>query len=203
MVPGPVRSYLRLDQGRIAIIGEIFDLGGLREKGMDYINVVDLKKGTTVEQFEVIKPFDIFDAVTLGPELLVVSVRYSGLVRWDTREMYGFDWRVKGEPVEFLLEGGNGKILAVYFQRDRIALIEPADGSILIEAKLKAPAAGKPVWDGKRYYVPTEGGLIVMDANLSTISQQPIEGLGGEARVHLTGEGLYLVDSDSVHYLQR
>lgn len=203
MVPGPVRSFLRLDENRIAIIGEIFDLGGLREKGMDYINVVDLKRGTTVEQFEVIKPFDIFDAVTLGPELLVVSVKYSGLVRWDTREMYGFDWRVKGEPMEYLVAGGNGRILAVYFQRDRIALIETEDGSISAEVKLTSAATGKPVWDGNRYYIPADGRLIVMDSNLNIISELPVPGLFGEARVHLSKEGLYLIDSESVHYLQR
>ncbi len=202
-VPGPVRSYLKLDDRRIAIIGEVYDLGGLRENGMDYINVVDFKIGTTDEQFEVIKPFDIFDAVSLGPELLVVSVKYSGLVRWNTREMYGFDWRVKGEPVEYLLSGGKGQILAVYFQRDSIFLIEPSDGSVSAEVKLVVPAAGKPAWDGKHYYIPAEGRILILDADLNVTSEMPVSGLFGDVRLHLAKEGLYLVDGDSVHYLQR
>lgn len=170
---------------------------------MDYVNVVDLRSGFTVEQSEVIKPFDIFDAVTLGPELMVVSVKYSGLVRWNTREMYGFDWRVKGDPAEYLVAGEKGQILAVYFQRDRIALIEPSDGSISASAKLPAPAAGKPVWDGKHYYVPAEGKVMILDTDLNVTSVLSVEGLLGETKVHLAEKGIYLVDGDSVHYLQR
>ena len=170
---------------------------------MDYINVVDVRRGITDEQFEVIKPFDIFDAVTLGPELMIISVRYSGLVRWNTREMYGFDWRVKGDPVEYLLAGGKGLILAVYFQRDRIALVDPSDGSISAMTNLPAPATGKPAWDGKRYYIPAEGRIMALDADLKLTSMLSVEGLSGETRVHLTEQGVYLVDGDSVHYLQR
>jgi len=202
-VPGPVRSYFELDDKRIAIIGEVYDLGGFRENGMDYVNVVDLRRGTTDEQLEVTKPFDLFDAVTLGPELMVISVKYSGLVRWNTREMYGFDWRVKGDPVEYLLAGGKGKILALYFERDRIAIIEPSDGSIAAEARLAVPASGKPAWDGLHYYVPAEGRLIALGADLEVASELTVPGLSGETRVHLSKEGLFLVDADSVHYLQR
>lgn len=170
---------------------------------MDFINTVRLSNGTMDEQFEMVKPFDIFDVVIMGPNSLVAAVQYTGLIKWNTREMYGFDWRTRIDPIKYLVAGKDGMILAVFASGDKLAIINEKDGEIIRQSAISGKVNGRPAWDGLNFIVPVEKAVLVVDEELSVTKVTAIEGANGTANLHLTSNGMFVVNVDSVHYLGR
>ena len=117
-------------------MGEVFEIGSAdRTDGIDYINIVDIRDGWTDQQFEAVKPFEIRAVEVLGPESILAAVDYSGLVRWNTQDMYGTDWAYKMAPPKYISSGPADRALTVDFNGSSIVLMDTKNGLPVISGE--------------------------------------------------------------------
>lgn len=184
---------------RLLILGEVFEIGSLdRKDGIDYVNIVDIRDGLTDQQFEAAKPFEIRAVEVLGPESVLAAVDYSGLVRWNTQDMYGTDWAYKMATPKYISEGPADRALTVDFNGTSIVLMDTKDGLPVISGELAEPAIGKPIWSDGYYYIPVEGAVIGLDIRLSKAFRMDAKGIEAYAEIAFDNDGLFVIDADTL-----
>lgn len=189
---------------RLLILGEVFEIGTTdRTDGIDYINIVDIRDGWTDQQFEAVKPFEIRAVEVLGPESVLAAVDYSGLVRWNTQDMYGTDWAYKMAPPKYISGGPADRALTVDFNGMSIVLMNTQSGLPVISSRLSEPAIGKPVWNNGHFYIPVEGAIVGLDLALKEAFRMEALGIDTSAEIIFSGDGIFVVDSDSLIKITR
>ncbi len=200
-MPGPVRSLIPLGPGRLLILGEVYELGSVMPvNGLDYINVVDTNDGYTDRQFEMIKPLEITQVVKVNAEAVLVSAEYAGVVRWNTRDMYGEDWRYKSAVPMFMALGPQGRALTVSGDGFGLNLLDIDKGAAVTASRLEAMALGNPVYLSGRFYVPVIGGVAVLDANLASAGFVAVEGMAGASKILEAADGAYLLTKSGIFW---
>ena len=200
-VPGPVRSLIPLSPGRLLILGEVYELGSVMPvNGLDYINVVDTNDGYTERQFEMIKPLEINQVVKVNAEAVLVSAQYAGVVRWNTRDMYGEDWRYKSDVPLFMAVGHQGRAIIVSGDGRELELLDIDKGAVVSGSRLERTALGNPVYLAGRFYVPVTGGVEVLDANLAKAGFIAVDGMVGASEILQAAGGAYMVTDSGVFW---
>lgn len=190
-----------MDTYRLLILGEVYELGSvLPLNGLDYINIVDTRDGYTDRQFETIKPLEISQVVKVNSEAVLVTAEYSGVVRWNTRDMYGEDWRFKMETPKYIAVGPSGRAVTVANDGLDLTLLDIEDGTLVLNAKLDSKAIGNPVFISGQFYIPVVGGVAVLDGSLAEKGMMQIKGLDGSGDILPFGGGAYLVTGTDTYW---
>ncbi|HOA15742.1 MAG TPA: hypothetical protein PKJ05_05365 [Bacillota bacterium] len=200
-VPGPVRSLMPLGPGRLLILGEVYELGHVMPvNGLDYINVVDTDDGTTDRQFEMIKPLEVTQVVKVNPEAVLVSAEYAGVVRWNTRDMYGEDWRYRSDAPMFMAVGPKGRAITVSRDGRGLQLLDIDKGAPVSGSFLERTALGNPVYISGKFYVPVTGGIAVLDDDLAETGFIAVEAIAVSGRILQAAGGAYLVSESGIFW---
>ncbi len=141
------------------------------DESLDYINLIDVKDGNTTSQFKAIEPFKIRDVVVLDKDRALIAADYAGIVLWNTKDKFVYDWKFVIPPPRHICPGLNSKALVIGKDGFTIISIDTKTGSAIAYADAPAEVIGKPVLFGSDYIVPINGGLLVLDADLNVKSR--------------------------------
>lgn len=189
-----------MGNGLVAIIGQtIYDVMlPVHFDVVDYVNIIRLEDGETVAQFKQIEPFTIRHVVTIARDNILVSADYSGIVRWNGKDKFAYEWRIKMDPPLYLCKGTDGTAIAI--SKDGVSAIrfKSADGTLLLNSKLPAKATGEPVhFDGK-YFIPTEAGMMVVDQSLQPVKMYSSQAITSPFEISFADDHAYLIGQDFV-----
>lgn len=189
-----------MGSGRLLILGEVYELGTvLPANGLDYINIVDTRDGTTDKQFEGVKPFEVLHILLLGQTRVVVAAEYDHMAMWDTYIMYGVNWGIKLPTPKFLAEGPGNTAFAVEADGVSFKAFSGADGSLVLEGKLKSKATGTPAFISGYLIVPVDGGLEFLNKNFEPSGSMKLDGAGMSSTITVIKEG-FIVRTGSTLY---
>ncbi len=170
----------------------------VHEDVVDFVNLIKLEDGDTVAQLKQIEPFTVRHVVVIDRENILVSADYSGIVRWNSKDKYAFDWQIRTEPPLYLCKGPDGTALAIAKDGRSATVIKSADGTLLLNAALPMKATGDPVFYGGRYYIPAESGMMVINRDLEPASVYRSEAITGPFELSFAKDHAYLVGKDFV-----
>lgn len=182
------------------IIGQtIYDIMlPVHEDVVDFVNIIKLGDGDTVAQFKQIEPFSVRHVVVVGRNNIVVSADYSGIVKWNGKDKYAFDWQIKKDPPLYLCKGDDGTALAIAADGISATIFKTADGAIVLKAALPTKATGEPVLYGGRYYIPAEKGMMVLNQDLGLAALYSSEAIAGPFKLSFAKDYAYLIGRDFV-----
>jgi hypothetical protein len=191
---GPVRSFEYLGDGKAIIVGSIyFDLLRLGpEDGEDFINLIDVSNGDTLAQFKAIEPFKIRQIAALSPSSVLVVADYAGIVRWNTRDKFIYDWRLKIKPPLYTTPIKDKLALAIGADKATLMLIDTGNGTLLKEITLPGKAIGNQLVLDSQTAIPIEGGMLFVDAGLQIKAKYSIPELTGAATLSRFGDSIYV-----------
>lgn len=189
-----------MGDGLAVIIGQtIYDIMlPVHEDVVDFVNIIKLGDGDTVAQFKQIEPFSVRHVVVVGRNNIVVSADYSGIVKWNGKDKYAFDWQIKKDPPLYLCKGDDGTALAIAADGINATRFKTADGTILLKSALHAKAIGEPVLHAGRYYIPTEKGMLVLNQDLGQAALYSSEAITGKFELGFAKDHAYLIGRDFV-----
>ena len=183
-----------------AIIGQtIYDIMlPVHEDVVDFVNIINLEDGDTLSQFKQIEPFPVRHVVVVDRNNILVSADYSGIVKWNGKDKYAYDWQIKTDPPLYLSKGLGGTALAIAKDGISATSIKSADGSLLLKATLPAKATGEPVLFGGRFYIPAESGMMVLNHDLEQAALYRSEAITGAFELSFAKDHAYLIGRDFV-----
>lgn len=183
-----------------AIIGQtIYDIMlPVHEDVVDYVNIVKLEDGDTIAQFKQIEPFTVRHVVVVDRNNILVSADYSGIVKWNGKEKYAYDWQIKTVPPLYLCKGLDGAALAIASDGVSATIFKSADGTIIQETTLPAKVVGEPFLQGGRYYIPAEKGMMVLNQDLELAILYSSEAITGSFELSFAKDHAYLIGRDFV-----
>lgn len=128
---------------------------------------------------------------------MLIAADYAGIVLWNTKDKFVYDWKFAIPPPRHICPGLNSKALVIGKDGFTIISIDTKTGSPLVYADAPAEVIGKPVLFGSDYIVPINGGLLVLDADLNVKSRLFIPEVAGTVTLVIS-EGSVLVASDNI-----
>jgi len=137
----------------------------------------------------------------LDPESVLAAVDYSGLVRWNTQDMYGTDWAYKMAPPKYISSGPTNRALTVDFNGSSIILMNTETGLPSVSGNLHEPAIGKPIWNDGYFYVPVAGAVVGLNLSLAEAFKLDAKGIDGTAVILFGKDGLFVIDRDTVVWI--
>ncbi|OQB46892.1 MAG: hypothetical protein BWY00_01490 [Firmicutes bacterium ADurb.Bin153] len=195
---GPVWSLSYMGNGNCILVGKVFfDVTNPNPvDGYDYINMFDISDGRTVAQFKAVEPFIIRLIKPLSQTRALVAADYSGLVSWNIKDKYLYEWRLKSDPPKYICAGLPGTALIVGKDGKSLSTIDTRKGTQLKQSPSAEAVLGEPIFVGSRYYVPVNGGLLVLGTNLETVLRYGIEGLKGSVSLVPAKDSIYIAGDD-------
>lgn len=182
------------------IIGQtIYDIMlPIHEDVVDFVNIVNLNDGDTVSQFKQIEPFTVRHVVVVDRNNILVSADYSGIVKWNGKDKYAYEWQIKTAPPLYLCKGPDGTVLAIAEDGISATRFKAADGTLILKAILPMKATGEPVLYGGRYYIPAESGMMVLNNDLEPAALYKSEAIAGPFELSFAKQHAYLIGKDFV-----
>lgn len=192
---GPVWSLSYMGNGKCILVGKVFfDVTNPNPvDGYDYINMFNISDGNTVAQFKAVEPFTIRLIKPVSQTKALISADYSGLVSWNTVDKYLYEWRLKVDPPKYVCVGQSNQALIVGKDGKGISTIDIKKGTQLKQSSYTETVLGEPIFIGSRYYVPVNGGLMVLGTNLETVSRYNLSGLKGSVSLLPAKDSIYIV----------
>lgn len=183
-----------------AIIGQtIYDIMlPVHEDVVDFVNIIKLEDGDTIAQFKQIEPFIVRHVVIADRNNILVSADYSGIVKWNGKDKYAYDWQIKTAPPLYLCKGTDGNALAIAPDGISATIFKTADGTIVLKTALPTKATGEPVLYGGRYYIPAEKGMMVLNQDLGLAASYGSEAITGPFELSFAKDHAYLIGRDFV-----
>lgn len=167
------------------------------DESLDYVNLIEMKDGNTAVQFKAIEPFRIRDVVVIDKDSVLIAADYAGIVRWNTKDKFVYDWRFAIAPPRHICIGPNSKALVIEKDGFRMVSLDTKTGLPQALATSQQEVIGKPVMFGFDYIVPVSGGIVVLDAELNVKSRLLIPDMSGSAALVIS-KGSIIVASDKI-----
>jgi hypothetical protein len=203
--PGPVRFLQFLSENEIVIVGKLTRLSDIDNSyGFEYINLVDLRDGSIVSWLTSVVPvrpipdINVMFVEVLNPKEVIIVDPNAGLLLWEADTPNAVEWRYKAELPLYITLGGNNRALLVEADGINVSLISTDNGAIIKSAGLPSRAIGKPLATADRFYLPIEGGLLLINGNLLLEDRLPVPGLSGKAQIFQTEGGIIIVGIDGI-----
>ncbi len=189
-----------MGNGLAVIIGQtIYDIMlPVHEDVVDFVNLIKLEDGDTLSQFKQIEPFSVRHVVAVDRNNILVSADYSGIVRWNGKDKFMYDWRIRTDPPLYLCNGPDGTALAIAKDGVSATSFKTADGTMLLSVKLPQKAVGEPVLYDGRYYIPVGSGMLVLNGKLEAVATYRWETVTGPFAISFFKGYAYLVGHDFV-----
>lgn len=167
------------------------------DESLDYINLIDVADGNTWTQFKAVEPFKIRDVVALDKNRALITADYAGIVMWNTKDKFVYDWKFAIAPPSHICIGLGSEALVIGKDGLTMISLDTLTGTALFYADAPEKVIGKPVLFGSDYIVPINGGLLVLDAKLNVKARLFIPEVSGSAMLAIS-EGSIVVASDKV-----
>ena len=167
------------------------------DESLDYINLIETQYGNTMAQFKAIEPFKIRDVVALDKDKVLIAADYAGIVMWNTKDKFVYDWKFAIAPPRHICIGLDSKALVIGKDGLTMISLDAKTGSALAYADAPVEVIGEPVLFGSNYIVPVDGGLMVLDAELNLKARLFIPEVESFATL-VVSEGSVVVASDKI-----
>ena len=157
---------------------------------LDYLTVVSVRYGDTSYDCNYLWPFNIYEALVVARDAIIVSADYRRVCRWDGVSGTTVIWQTMMDIPAYIIEGADGVVLAIAGDRKTAFPIMLSDGTLKEGLSLPFEAVARPESLGPEgVAVLGEGTLALLSWDLSVLA---------EIRDDRIGEGSTLITDDDV-----
>ncbi len=174
----------------ILFLGQVFGIYSDME-ALDYLTVVSVKYGDTSYDCNYLWPFNLYEAVAVARDAIVVSADYRRVCRWNGVSGTTVDWQVSIDIPSYIVRRDEGSVLAVADDMRTAFPIMLSDGKVEAGSSLPFAIIARPASLG-------ENGVAIAGQGVVALLSWDLLVLG-EIRDDRIGQGSILIpDRDSV-----
>lgn len=174
----------------ILFLGQVFGIYSDMD-ALDYLTVVSVKHGDTSYDCNYLWPFNLYEALVVARDAIIVSADHKRICRWDGMSGTTVSWQRTSDVPAYIVEGHDGSVLAVAEDRKTAFPILLSDGTFKAAMSLPFEVAARPASMGADGLLAAGNGIIaLLSWDMRVLS---------EVHDDRIGEGSVLIpDGDSV-----
>lgn len=171
----------------ILFLGQVFGIYSDME-ALDYLTVVSVKYGDTSFDCNYLWPINLYEAVVVARDAIVVSADYRRVCRWDGVSGTTVSWQVSTAIPSYMVKKDKDSVLAVADDMRTAFPIMLSDGTVKAGTTLPFDMIAKPASLGDNgVAIAGQGTVALLSWDLKVIS---------EVRDDRIGQGSILIPDD-------
>lgn len=171
----------------ILFLGQVFGIYSDMD-ALDYLTVVSVKYGDTSFDCNYLWPFNLYEAVVVARDAIVVSADYRRVCRWNGVSGTTVSWQVSTAIPSYIVKKDKDSVLAVADDMRTAFPVMLSDGTVKAGATLPFDIIARPASIGvKGMAIAGQGAVALLSWDLEVIS---------EVRDDRIGQGSILIPDD-------